>query len=104
MDALHRLRRHAKSGILPAGCVLVIAYFGYHLVEGERGLSAYARLGHDLVRVEAQYREVKAVRERLEARVDLLHPSHIDADMLDERARIVLGVAHPDEVIIYPGE
>jgi cell division protein FtsB len=104
MDALRRLRRHLKSGILSAGCVVVIAYFGYHLVEGERGLSAYARLSHDLVRVEAQYRAALAERQLLEARVALLHPSHIDADMLDERARAVLGVAHPDEVVIYPGE
>jgi len=102
MGALHRLRRHLKSGILPTGCVLVIAYFGYHLVEGERGLSAYARLSQDLVRVEAQYRDAHIERERLEQRVALLHPDHIDADMLDERARLTLGIAHPDEVVIYP--
>ena len=92
-----------KSGILPTGCVLVIAYFGYHLVQGENGLSAYARLSQDLVRVEAQYRTAVAERERLEKRVALLHPSHIDADLLEERAREVLGVAHRDDVIIHPG-
>lgn len=102
MDLSHRLRRHLKSGILPAALVLWIAYFGYHVVQGDRGLAAYARLEQDLVRAQTQYREARAVRQRLEDRVALLNPAHIDADMLDERARIVLGVAHRDEVVIYP--
>lgn len=104
MDLLYRLRRHLRSGILPAACVLFIAYFGYHAVQGERGLSAFARLERELVQVESQYREARTVRQRLEQRVALLHPSHIDADMLDERARVVLGVAHPDDVVIYPAQ
>ncbi len=101
MDLTHRLRRHLRSGLVPSLMVLWIAYFGYHVVQGDRGLAAYARLEQDLIRVQAQHREALAVREKLEARVALLHPAHIDADMLDERARIVLGVAHPDEVLIY---
>lgn len=104
MEPVRRLRRHLKSGILPAVCVMVIAYFGYHLVEGERGLSAYARLSHDLVRAEALYRDAMAERHALELRTALLHPSHIDPDMLDERARVVLGVARRDEVVIYPDQ
>ncbi|MEQ9638835.1 MAG: septum formation initiator family protein [Alphaproteobacteria bacterium] len=101
MDLSHRLRRYLRSGLLPAGLVLWIAYFGYHVVQGDSGLAAFARLEQDLVRVQAQHREALAVRQKLEARVALLHPEHIDADMLDERARVVLGVAHPDEVLVY---
>ena len=40
-------------------------------------------------------------REKLEKRVDLLRPENLDLDMLEERARSVLGLAHPDELVIY---
>jgi cell division protein FtsB len=104
MEWGYQLRRHLRSAVVPALCVLAIAYFGYHGIEGERGLVAYARLVEDVQRAEALWREAAKTRQRLEARVSLLHPEHIDADMLDERARQVLGVAHPDDVIVYPEE
>jgi cell division protein FtsB len=34
-------------------------------------------------------------------RVKLLESAHIDRDLLDERARAVLNVAGPDEIVIY---
>ena len=40
-------------------------------------------------------------RERLRRRVELLHPEHLDPDMLDERARETLGLMHPDEVVVF---
>ena len=43
---------------------------------------------------------VRSEREALEHRVSLLHPQTLDADMLDEMARRVLGLGRPDEIII----
>ena len=37
----------------------------------------------------------------MERRTSLLWPDNLDPDMLSERARAVLGLAHPDDVVIY---
>lgn len=100
MDAWFDVRRLVRQTLPPLLCVLVIAYFGYHAVQGERGVLAHARLAAELAAVEAIAAEVRAERARLERRVALLHPDHIDPDMLDEQVRDVLGLAHPDELII----
>ncbi len=43
----------------------------------------------------------QAEHERLAAKVALLGPDHIDPDMLDEQVRRYLGLAHPDEIVIF---
>ena len=30
-----------------------------------------------------------------------MHPDHVDPDMLDEQVRLMLGLAHPDDLIIH---
>ncbi len=94
------LRRGAKFAVLPVLAVTCIAYFGYHAVEGDRGLVAWLRLGQQVQKIEAQIEVNKTEIERLERRVALLKPKGLDRDMLDERARAVLGLAHPDEITI----
>jgi len=43
---------------------------------------------------------LKAVKTRLERDVALLRPESLDPDMLDERARAILNLAHPDDLIM----
>jgi len=44
---------------------------------------------------------VKSERQKLERRVQLMQPGHVDPDMLDEQSRATLGYAQPDELTIY---
>ena len=76
-------------------------YFGYHTVQGERGIIAYLRLNANLERTEIALRESDEVQQVLARRVGLLRPEHLDRDMLDEQARQILGLAHPDDIVIY---
>jgi cell division protein FtsB len=39
-------------------------------------------------------------RQEIEHRVALLSPSSIDPDLLDERARLMLNVAEPDDRLV----
>ena len=94
---LRRSARHLWPAVLSVGFV---TYFGYHLVQGDRGLIVHAQLSRDVSRARAELQAVHAERERLQTRVNLLHPDHVDRDMLDERARRILGLVHPDEVVI----
>ncbi|MAZ03901.1 MAG: septum formation initiator [Sneathiella sp.] len=81
--------------------ILAVAYFSYHLVEGDRGLFAYLKLQHEIDRAEAVYQLTENEKQALEKRVALLRPENLDVDMLEERSRDVLGLAHPDEIVIY---
>lgn len=75
-------------------------YFAYHLAHGDRGYFAWKGLQQKLTSAETQYDQKLAERQALENRVKLLRPDSLDLDMLDERARLVLGFVKPDERVI----
>lgn len=79
----------------------LIAYFGYHAVQGDLGLLAYLKLSHQIDALEAEAAVVSAERQALEHRVALMSPEGVDPDLLDERARYDLGFAHPDDLVIF---
>jgi cell division protein FtsB len=100
MASFHPLRRRLRPVIGPALGACLVGYFVYHTVQGDHGLLARNRVAAELAAAEAQLATLKAEREALEHRVDLLSPEHFDLDMLDERARAMLNYAHPDELVI----
>ncbi|BBK31940.1 cell division protein FtsB [Stella humosa] len=89
-----------RMGVAPVLGVAVIGYFAYHLVHGDRGLVAWRALSERIGEVETDARQVTAERQELERRVALLRPDSLDRDMLDERVREVLNLAHPDDLVI----
>lgn len=98
------LGRVLRRVIVPAVGACVVGYFAYYAVHGERGLMAMKRLQTQIAQAEQTLAEVRSDREKMEQRVKLLRPDHLDRDMLDERAREMLNVAKPNDVIIMtPG-
>ncbi|MCC3306078.1 FtsB family cell division protein [Sneathiella sp. HT1-7] len=95
------IKKRAKAGAGPILGILAVAYFSYHLIEGDRGLFAYLKLQHEIDRAEAVYQLTENEKQALEKRVALLRRENLDKDMLEERSRYVLGLAHPDEIVIY---
>jgi len=75
-------------------------YFGYHLVHGDRGYFALKGLDQKLAQMQREYDDKTAERTELENRVIRLRPGSLDLDLLDERARIVLGFIAPDERVL----
>jgi len=76
-------------------------YFALASVQGEYGL--FRR-----VQIEAEISELATLRDELQARVDemsnmtkRLSDEYLDLDLLDERARNVLGLVRSDEIVIY---
>ncbi len=80
--------------------LLIVGYFTYHLVQGDRGILAMWRLQSQLRYSENQFLTLQTQRKDMEKHVQLLHPSHVDQDMLDEQARSTLGYAAPNEVMV----
>ena len=91
MTLIPELKRRARHVVGPLIGSLLVAYFAYHAVEGDRGIRAWQRLDGEVA-------EARAVRDRLsgeqaafEKRVSMLRPDGLDPDLLEERARLVLG-------------
>ena len=101
MNVSYEISKRAKASAAPIFGLLAICYFSYHLVEGDRGLFAYLKLQNEIQKAEAEFQITQLEKKRLEKRVQLLNPENLDLDMLEERARDVLGLAHPDELVIY---
>ena len=100
MTVFREIRRRARQVAPQVLLASTLAYFGYHAVEGDRGVLARIRLEQDL----AEARDVRATlgaeRARLEHRVTLLRPDSLDPDLLEERAREVLNLGFPDDFVI----
>ena len=64
---------------------------------GERSLYGLER---SISKLSEQHQELHIKRTALEYNVQRLRPNSIDPDLLEERARYVLGYVHPDETIL----
>lgn len=74
--------------------------FGHSALYGQHGLSAQRDAHRQAEDMTAELDALRAERERLENLVMRLGPNHLDLDLLDERARQVLGYSRTDEIII----
>ncbi len=95
-----RKRRNTGRLIVPVMTAAFLGYFGYHAYNGEYGLYSKYRLERHAKDLAVKLAETVKRRERLEARTSLLHDGSIEKDMLDEQARIALGWAREDEVVV----
>ena len=97
-------RRRARTVLNTLGlytiAVLVIGYFGINAYTGNHGLRAKQDLEQQIAEMSSKLAALKAERAGWEHRVRLLKPENIDPDLLDERARALLGYADPRELIL----
>lgn len=94
------VKRRLKAVVAPLIFLSVVAYFGWNVVKGDHGLVAYAQRQALLTQAHADQAKAQAERDAWELRVSGLRSSHIDADALDERARAMLNLADPSDVIV----
>lgn len=78
----------------------VFVYFAFHLVHGDMGYFAMRGAENKAVALQQKHETLLQDRIALENRVKLLRPDSLDLDMLDERARTVLGFVREDERVI----
>ena len=102
MAMIHELRKRARHILGPVLGACLAGYFVYHAVQGDRGLMAWLMLNQQIREATAVRDSVAAERAAWEHRVALLRPDSLDPDMLDERARAVLNLGNPDELVILP--
>lgn len=100
MSAVREIRRHSLAAVIPVICFAAIGYFAYHAMEGEHGINAYTRLTLQIQDTRVALTEVTVERKTLERRVDLLRAGGLDADMLEEQGKRVLGLLRPGDRVI----
>jgi len=100
MTAFEEIRLRARHIWATVFGALVLAYFSYHMIQGNHGIIALLELRSTVAAAETIQAETAAEREDLLQRVSLLRPDNLDPDMLEERARVMLNYVHPDEVVI----
>ncbi len=94
------LKRRAKASIAPVIFLALVGYFGWNATHGDRGLMAYAQRQGLLKQAQDELAQAQADRDAWERRVAGLRSNHIDPDTLDERARAMLNLADPADVVV----
>jgi len=100
MAVLDEIRIRARSALWPIIGALLLAYFSYHMVQGDHGLLSLLQLRVKVEQAQTLHASLQSERSQLDARVALLRPDNLDPDMLEERARVMLNFAHPNEIVI----
>lgn len=92
--------------IVTLALILILVYFLYHAVSGNRGFFAMVQLRQEVTHMQVELDIVKAQRLQLEHKVQRLKDESLDLDLLDELARLQLGYAAPNEQVYhtYEGE
>ncbi|MHA1537143.1 MAG: FtsB family cell division protein [Alphaproteobacteria bacterium] len=101
MSFVDKIRERARPVSIRVLAVGLIVYFGYHIVEGDRGLIAWLRLEDKLAVAETRLAGLHMQRQHLEQRISLIRDRHIDEDLLDEQVRRMLNLIRANEIVIY---
>jgi cell division protein FtsB len=96
---LARLKSYVPTTLL----AFLIFYFGFQALTGDRGLLSIGVRNETLQEKTVQLSQLRAQRQELEVRARLLRDDHLSADLLDERARSLLGFADPRDYVIRTG-
>ena len=90
-----------RSFLPTAALALLIVYFGFHAFTGDRGLLTSNQRDETLVAKTRELAQVRAQRQDLEMRARLLRDTSLSRDLLEERARSLLGFADPRDYVIH---
>jgi cell division protein FtsB len=91
-----RLRDHLPTAAL----AFLIFYFGFHAFTGDRGLLTSDQRSAALIAKRQELAKLRAQRLDLETRADLMSDRRLSADLLEERARTLLGYSDPRDYVI----
>ncbi|HRO14024.1 MAG TPA: septum formation initiator family protein [Paracoccus sp. (in: a-proteobacteria)] len=80
--------------------LLLGMYFAFAAVQGPSGILRRVQLESETAELQAQRDALKSDVDRMRNLTHRLSDNYLDLDLLDERARDVLGVVRGDELII----
>jgi len=93
---IFRLQTYLPTAVLAC----LVFYFGFHALTGERGLLLSHQRREMLAEKQDELRRLRLERTGLETRARLLRNESLSADLLEERAHVLLGFADPRDYVI----
>jgi len=93
---LFRLRPYLPTALI----AIVLTYVCVQYLTGDKGFFSQESRDRDLVVKEQQLSQLNAERTDLEARAKYLRIDNISKDLLEERARVLLGLSEPNAYVI----
>ncbi|MEX0861011.1 MAG: septum formation initiator family protein [Cucumibacter sp.] len=100
-----RLRKPslAKRLAITGALLAVQVYLFYSALGGNFGIDGQALMQQRLIELNAEETEIDAGIARFRERISLLDPNRLDPDLLTERARALLEMTNPADIIIPLG-
>ncbi|HHG90120.1 MAG TPA: hypothetical protein ENJ90_06550 [Devosia sp.] len=86
--------------LIGAALVTFQAYLGYSAVNGQFGIENQRQM---LEKIEALRAEQSSLQTQIDAyklRIDLFNPTRLDPDLLSEKARALLSMAEPQDIVV----
>ena len=100
MQLFQEIRRRIRHVVAPLFWLVLTFYFGYHAVNGERGLRRLFELKQEIQIASQVAEEVALRRAEMERKVRQLSPQSIDVDTLEESARTLLNMGQDGDYVI----
>lgn len=95
-----RWRSFFQTVILHLGAAALVGYFAFQGYNGQYGLLARRSFEQQHAELTQERDKLRAQRQALQAKVALMSPDLVDADMLDEQARVLLNLVHPKDLVL----
>lgn len=97
-----RLKKNSwtKKTVFPILCCAFMCYFSIHAFSGNFGLTASKDLMREQQRLAGKLAIAQVERKKLARLVALYDSNRMDADMVEERARKILGMVHTEDMVL----
>lgn len=97
-----RLKRPAfwRHLLVTAGLLAFQGYLGYSVVSGQFGIESQDVLEAQIEELSAQAGALQAEVDAYRHRIDLFQTRRLDPDLVSERARALLAMAAPEEIVV----
>jgi cell division protein FtsB len=92
----NRFRLSIKIGSM----LVATLYFIFQAISGKNGIISYTSIKKQILKHEKALEIAKNKETMLERNVRLLGNNFLDIDLLEERCRMILNYAFPDDVIV----
>ncbi len=100
MNKLFRHRAIIRENLISLIGMCLCLYFTYHAVQGNRSLMRMMSLKSQIETMSRDHEKLSSEREALETKVTMMRPGSLNRDLLEERARVVLGYKNENDVVI----
>jgi cell division protein FtsB len=93
-------RRGLGDAAIILVCLSLSGYFTFAAVQGDYGLLRRLEIEAEIARLETERAALAQQVARMENLTTRLSDEHLDIDLLDERARDMLGLLRADEIVL----